>query len=143
MLGIPHTFGNTPGPPRNGGNAKSFFFEETLAGIAVKSEAIAVVRGKDDEGVASVRRCAKGVHDAADFGVNHFDHAVILIDVILPIAARPLASTGPPALGVFVVEIARKRRKVALNFRCKSVFARAAVGHGGKAAVVRVEESNA
>ena len=102
-----------------------------------------MVRGKDDEGVVSVRRCAKSVHDAADFGIDHLDHAVILIDVILPIAARPLASTGPTTLGVFVVEIARKRREVALNFRCKSVFARAAVGHSGKATVMRVEKSNA
>ena len=54
--------------------------------------------------LSSVRRCAKGVHDATNFGVNHLDHAVILIDVILPIAARPLAGTGPTAPGVFVVK---------------------------------------
>ena len=60
MLDIPHTFGNTPGPPRNGGNAKRFFFEKALAGLAVKAEAIAVVRGKDDEGVVERKAMREG-----------------------------------------------------------------------------------
>ena len=86
--------GIRPGHHAMVGTRKASSSRKPLAGIAVKAEAIAVVRGEDDEGVVSVRRCAKGVHNAPDFGIDHFDHAVILINIILPIAARPLASTG-------------------------------------------------
>ena len=133
---------NMAGPPSDGRHAEGFFFEEAFADVGVKTRAVAMVRGKENEGVLRIGRSAQRVHDTADFRIDHFDHAMILIDIILPIPSGPIAYSSLSVFCIGVVEIVRQGGQIACNRRCKSVLTRAPVWHRREATVVRIEKAD-
>ena len=61
----------TVGRPDDGGHAGDGVVHRPLLAVAVISEAVAVVRGEDDDGVFEVTLPLKGIQNLAHFFVDH------------------------------------------------------------------------